>query len=533
MADLPPRLSELIKKAESLVGQVRSIFDGGTVYSVEELIRSAMSIEDDREKRVQMSFFLTEIRDFYRSMASSKIAADAKALVDEEPDGAYLTLIPAHPGGKMLNVADVRRALQLSGVTQGINYSAVDAAADKFVKKEELVYRLKFAECEAPQRGDDATIDFACKVFDKSRLFRADLPAEIDLMEAIETVEVGRLVARLQPPREGRPGRNLKGQDIPGPKGAELDLKFGPGLRVAPTRLELHAIASGAVVRNGRDVDIVPFYIVTGDLAAGQDVAFNGNVLVTGSVLGPVSIKGEDVIIGGSAESATIQSSGDVWIGGGFVGRRQGTAETDGRFYARTISDATVHALGDVVARNAITYSEVTSNGRVVVTEERGTIVGGSVSALLEIVARTIGSDFGTSTSTTVGHDYLTSKRLEKIEGRIKEFEATLAKIELLKRKFAEARVDVTKLPPDKQDMYIAVLQKEVKGREELNTLRRSRERFAKAMKDFVQASVKVLEQLHPPVKVQIVDAVREIRERLERVTLVLNRNEILVRKEE
>ena len=139
--------------------------------------------------------------------------------------------------------------------------------------------------------------------------------------------------------------------------------------------------------------------------------------------------------------------------------------------------------------------------------------------------ARSVGSDFGTYTTTSVGVDFLTPRRLARIDQRIREYEENLSKIEMIKGKLSQAGIDVSKLPMDKQDIYISVLQKEVKSREELNSLRRAKEKFDGAMKEFLQASVRVLENLHPPLKVQIGNAIQEIRDRMQKVTLVLDRD--------
>lgn len=533
MPELPARLAELLKKTQSLLGSTKSIFDGGTVFTIEEMIRSALSLEEDRERRVQLSFLLTEFRDFYHSMVHPKPAADAQVLIDEAPASAAITLIPPHPGGKNAGLQEIRRAVQAAGIAYGLNFSALDAAAEKFSRKDELVFSLAIAQGEEATKGEDGSVEFLCGVFDKGRLFSTEAPGNPEMLAGLETVEAGRTVARIRPPGEGQPGRGVRGQELRPFRGAEAAVRLGDGLRRAPGGTEIQAAHAGVVVRDGESLDVVPFYVISGDLRPGQDTSFNGNVLVTGNMLGPVTVRAEDVYVAGSVEAATLAAMGDIWIGGGFAGKKTGTAETDGRFYARSIADATVTALGDVVARNSITYSEVTSNARVVVVEERGTIVGGAIAALREIVARTIGSDFGTETATTVGCDFLTPRRLEKIDRRIREHEQNLAKIDLLKRKLAEARVDVTKLPPDKQDLYIAVLQKELKAREELASLRRGKEKFAASMREFLKASIKVLEMLHPPVKVRIGQAVREIQERLEKVTLVLDQDrQISARKE-
>ena len=71
MGTIPPRLESIIRKAQNLIGIVDARFDGGQVYSVEEQVRSALSTEEDREKRVQVSYLLNEFKDFYRGIRTA------------------------------------------------------------------------------------------------------------------------------------------------------------------------------------------------------------------------------------------------------------------------------------------------------------------------------------------------------------------------------------------------------------------------------------------------------------------------------
>lgn len=245
-------------------------------------------------------------------------------------------------------------------------------------------------------------------------------------------------------------------------------------------------------------------------------------------ILGNVSgqkIDADDLIVAGNCERCEIRSGGDVFIGGGVIGKKEGKIYADGRVAARHVSDAEVEALGDIIVTNTITYSEVTSNSRVMVTAERGSIVGGRVGALRGIEARSVGSDFGTYTVTAVGRDFLTARRLERLKEVIKVHEDNLERIQKLKAKLARANVDIKKLPPAKQDIYLGVLRKEVKSQQELESLARRRDRLNQALSDVLEATIRIREELFPPVRVEIADAIKEIEERLRQVVVFRDRS--------
>lgn len=533
MEELAPKLSEILKRASSMVGSIESTCDGVNVFTVEETLRSANSMEEDREKKIKINMVLNDLREYYRGLPASKRDADAQVVITDTQAYAYLTLVPPRSGGKSLSLTEVIAAIGARGITYGLNYAVLESACDKFTKKGELIYSLKIAECAFPSRGEDATVAFRVKHLDKLQLFREENAFKGEVSTLMETIESGKVVAAVEPAGEGSPGTSVRGETIPSVRGNDLPFKIGEGLQLSPNGREVKAVAAGCLVLGETSLDIIPLYVVAGNLAAGADLQFNGNILVTGGVLGPVSITCEDLFVQGNLEAAQVFASGDVFVGGGIVGKKTGVVEADGRVAARFVSDATLRSMGDLIVRNSITYSDVTTNGRISVISEKGAIVGGSVSALKGIVAKSVGSDFGTYTTTTVGKDFLSDGRLAAIERRIKEHEANLAKMEMIKRKLSEAKIDISKLPPEKQDIYISILQKELKAREELNSLRRGKERFDRAIKDFLEASIRVVEELHPPVRVQIGEAIQEIRERMEKVILVLDRdNRILSKKE-
>ncbi len=530
---LPPKLSEVVRKAEQLVGPCNSMFDGANVYSFEEILRSAGMIDESKEKRIKINLLLSELKSFYQTVPISRREADSQVIIADSRANAYISLIPPR-GGKVPSMEEIIGMLEKKGIKFGVNLLALESAYNKLTLKGETVLSLQIAQSKLPVKGQDGDIKFLIKLFDKTRLFDPGTVFDQDITNYIEVFQQGKLVAAIQHAQYGEAGVDLRGHEIAHSQGKEIGLSLGAGLRVAQNGKDVYATTDGYLVLHDNTIDAVPLYVVSGNLPEDRDIQFNGDVLVTGNVQGPVTIDAEDVYILGNVESATIQAHGYVFVNGGIIGKRETSIETEGSLFSRFISDAKVIALGDVVVRNAITYSDVTSNSRIIVKAERGALVGGQLAALKEIVAKSIGSDFGTFTSTCVGKDFLTKERLAVIENKIARYETDLKKIADLKGGLSERRIDISQLPPEKQDVYIAILQKEKDMQYELNSLNRRKEKFSKAMQNFLEASVKVMESLHPPAKVQICEVVEEISEKMDQVLLILNpqdRTKIFARK--
>lgn len=530
---LPIKLAEIIRKAEALVGSCKSMFDGANVYSLEEILRSAASIDESRENKIKINLILSELKSFYQTIPLSRREADSQVIITDTKSNGYLTLVPPR-GGKIPAFEELLSMIEKKGIKFGLNLHVVEGAYNKLSRNQETIYSLLIAQSKLPVKGQDEGIHFMAKLFNKSKLLDPARIFDEDITNHIEIFQQGKLVATMQPAQIGTSGVDIKGQEIPAMKGKDVGYSLGTGLKVGINGRDVFANTDGYLVLRDNTIDAVPLYIVSGSLPKGHDLKFNGDVLITGNVQGPVNITAEDIYILGNVESSTIIAHGHVFVGGGIIGKKETIINAEGSVFARFISDARILAFSDVVVKNSITYSDVTSNSRIIVSSEKGALVGGHLAALKEIVAKNIGSDFGTFTSTCVGKDFLTRERLSDIENRIKKYEDDLIKVKELKSKLSERNIDISKLSPEKQDLYIAILQKEKEMQYELNSLSRRKEKFSKAMQDFLEASVKVIESLHPPAKVQICEVVEEISEKMDQVLLTLdpaNKTRIFARK--
>lgn len=525
--DLHPSVGmDLIKKAETLLGSAESRVDNGTVVSVEELLRRAINVESDVARLRRLSLLLSEFERLHRGTDP----ADGDPIrIEETPVEARLTLLPTRRDGPPLSPADLVQKLKDRGIVYGLR-EAVVIGACAVANRSETVHRVVVASGDSGQPGEDGSVSFAVKAFDKRLLLDPDQPFFGDLSALIEDVKAGTLVARFVPATTGQPGRDIRGMLLPPTPGKPIALAMGEGLQLLGEGRELRSLVRGSLVVGEETLDLVPFHVVEGHLGLGQDIAFDGNVLVSGHVTGPVRIQARDIYIAGNVEGAQMSASGDVWVGGSISGKA--AIEAEGRVLARSLSDSSVRAIGDVLVSESIIESRVTSSGRVLTRAASGVIEGGEVSGFRGVVAHTLGSAYGLTTKVKVGVEDGRAPLLAAIDKRIRENDDSLSKIDELKARLASSGLTPRQLSPDQQVVYISVLRREIQSMEELRHLRRRRRKVDAGRDDGSGFAITVTGALHPPVHVEIGEVTEDIREQLSGVQLVMGGDrKIAVRK--
>jgi len=497
-----------------------------------ELERVAAAGPTPAARRAELRELAGALRAYFKSAAEDPRENDGLCQVELTGSAlrCYLTVFPPRRGGRQLSSEECFREIDLHQVTTGLDSAAVRRAVAEMQASADVICSVLVAEGRAPGAPAPPQLELTVPHLAKpdlrldTRWLLANLPRQI--RELKEGEAVGRYRAGLP----GEPGITVRGRPLAGPTAEELRYELGGGLRVSRAATgELVTTSPGQLVVDARRAEVLPLFLVEGDYGPpSPEISFRGLVIVLGNLAG-LRLDADEVIIAGNCEKSEVHSAGDVFVGGGVVGKREGRIFADGRVAARHVSDAEIEALGDVIVTNTITYSNVTSNARVVVTAERGAIVGGKVSALRGIEARSVGSDFGTYTVTAAGRDFLTARRLERLREIIRVHEDNLAKITDLKARLVKANVDVRRLPPEKQDIYLGVLRKEAKSQMELASLARRRDKLNQALADVLEATIRIREELFPPVRVEIADAIREIEEHLRGVVVFRDHKEGIV----
>jgi uncharacterized protein (DUF342 family) len=306
-------LLSLIEKTERLLGGVGSRMEGKAALTVEDVLRGAIEVDSDVSRLRQLSILLSEFSKLHSAVSGDGGAEDGKFhLSVETPFDVRLSLIPARSGGKPVALRDIITRLKDLSVVYGVSKEALQGAWEAAANRRETIWRLPVAAGVPAQGGEDGSISFAVRAFDKRVLMDPTQPFFGDLASMVEEVKAGALVARIQPGSPGQPGRNVHGHVIAATPGSALGLTPGEGLQLLNEGRELHALLKGSLVVGDDSLDLVPFHVVDGQVGVGQDISFDGNVLVSGHVTGPVRIHARDVYIAGNAETVSISAAGDL-----------------------------------------------------------------------------------------------------------------------------------------------------------------------------------------------------------------------------
>lgn len=492
MSGLPGPMTELLRRAAELLDGAETRLDGSRVLTVETLLRDKGAKD-----------LLADFERFYQGDGAAAV------VLDDTPMEARLTVVPSRGATAVGLAAEIFRRLKDKGIVSGVRDDVIRAASQAAARRETL-HRLVVAAGTPGRDGEDGSISFAVRAFDKRLLLDTEDSYFGDLLGLVEEVKAGALVARITPMDPGQAGRDLRGAAKPAKPGRPLSLAIGEGLQLQAEGKEVHALGRGSLIVGEDTLDLVPFHVVDGALA--EDLSFDGHVLVTGHVQGgPLRIQARDIYVAGNVEAAQLMASGDVWVGGAIRGKS--AVDAEGRVVARSFSDVSVRAVGDVAVADSIVESRVSSSGRV---STRGAIESGDIAGFRGVAAGTVGSMYGLTTTIKVGAEDFRGPLRAELEKRIRENEEALAKIDDLKARFSASGRKARDLGAEQQGVYISVLRKEIQALEEIRSLRRRRKRLDAGREEGEAPALRLGGALIPPVTVGIGDVSTLITERIE-----------------
>lgn len=410
-------------------------------------------------------------------------------------------------GGKLLTLEEVREQIQKKGIVFGIDEKAIQ---DSFDNKR---YGFKYiiAKGIAPISGEAATLTFH---FDRIQMGKREPKKNedgtVDFKELglVINTRQGDVLVSKKPATEGIAGKNVFGQMVAATRGKDVVMPKGKNTQVSEDGLSLVACIDGQINYNHDVVTVSPNYIVNTDVDSGVgNIDFIGNVIVNGGVKSGYTIRaGGNIEIRGPVEAATIIAEGDIVLWYGIQGGDKGELNAQGNIITKFIQNATIHAGSDVISE-MIMHSEVSAGGNVMVDQNKGLIVGGSIAAGKGVYVNTLGSCMATVTTIELGrrpHAIARYKQLQQTYFELKERCCkTDQNVSFLKLKGLRG------LSKDKKVMLEKVLQVQKQLQQELAKV--EREYFA--LRDTIQkidtGIIKVSNIIYPGVRVTIGDTVK------------------------
>lgn len=368
--------------------------------------------------------------------------AEIKVTISADKMSAHLSLAPAVGLGKPANEDAVMAAIKAAGVREGIIEGRIAGAVRALAKGEE-VKDLAVAEGTPVRNGGSDKLELLVGQTEDTRVvIGADGAADYKNLNRIITVKSGQEVARIIPAEKmPEDGKDVLGNTVAAERGEAVPVELVANL----TRREdeggqvtILAECSGEFVRQGKRLEVRKTHTVQGDVGVQTgNIKFAGTVQVGGSVTrGYVIMASGGIQVADSVDGALLSADDDILIQQGVRGQGKAVLRTKKRVSAAFLEQATILAIGDIALKSHCMRCDVKCNGQLILSGDKGAVVGGTVRARRGLLATNLGNDRGIKTEISFGQDYLIGDQIEKEEREIANAKKQIADLDFEMRQY-------------------------------------------------------------------------------------------------
>ncbi|MGR3177372.1 MAG: DUF342 domain-containing protein [Candidatus Anammoxibacter sp.] len=447
---------------------------------------------------------------------------------------ALLTVLPFTQDGIDLYASNVLDILKEKNVSFGIDQGAITRTIDDVREKNITVINEVIAKGLRPVNGVDGKIDFLFKRNVKIKPLDSDDSNVTDYrnVSIIQNVKEEQPLAKLTPETEGKEGKDIFGQDVKPKLGKECYLPEGSGTKASDSDPNLLVSSVNGNVTYDEKVNVV---VVTPGLTL-ENVDFSvGNV----SYKGPITISGDvksgftvessgDIYVGGVIQNSIVKTDGNMTIVGGFVGTGEGKIDVKGDVTLGFARNQTIVA-NNVIFVNEAVDCFIFAKGRVEAKGGRLSIVGGILAAGEQIDVDVLGSKIEVPTEVEIGVDYVVLKGLMNIKRKLKEVKSDLERITLEVEKMDEIEKEKGELSKRQQEGQQKFLKQEELLKKSLMELTAKERIAAKKVKINKEADVIVRHTVYPGVVIKMGDLQYDVQQELSNVRFHLEGKELKV----
>jgi len=373
--------------------------------------------------------------------------------------------ITEHTGsGKPADEAALREALAASGVSSGIDDAAIRGVIARAAAGEEVDEEV-VARGDMPVRPGQRTLRFLVPIAsNRGVTIRGDGTADYRNQDRLTQITAGEEIVEIAPPQSmPRDGFDVTGAVIPSgmATGPEIDLGANVTQSLRPDgTMVIVARVSGELIYDRNRISIRPSHLIRGDvdLKTGN-VRFQGPVTVTGTVRSGFFVVSEgEIRIGGGVEAALLSSSENIVVRQGVSGAGKAVLRTKKNITVAFCEQATLLSVGDIMIAASCMHSRVKCNGRLVLSPEKGSLIGGQIQARNGVETLNVGSERSVRTHISFGQNYLISDHIEAESKEIEKLKEQIVKVESLIRNNeqsgAVARLRQSDTPKDNAALY-------------------------------------------------------------------------------
>lgn len=291
----------------------------------------------------------------------------------------------------------------------GIIYGIREKTIKKMIAERQYYEEIIIARGTSAAKGTDGYFEFHFNTTPETKpIILPDGSVDYNKLGKIALAETGQLLATYHSAVPATDGTDIFGNTTPTEAAQDLAPLKGKGFVITQDGKEYYAATEGKISYSEKDhqLSITPIYIIDENVDnATGDIHFNGDVLVKGNVFANTTIRATgNITVNGHVEIANLYAGKNVILKNGMQGSGTGTINAKGEVMAKFLEQTVVNAGGNVTA-NALLNCTIESGSEIIVSGNRGTIIGGTTKAVEKITAFSLGNRVGVKTRLIVGFE--------------------------------------------------------------------------------------------------------------------------------
>ncbi len=350
---------------------------------------------------------------------------------------------PPIGSGNPLVKDQIEDLLAQEGVTVGIKWDLIEETISKVNSEQARIKNLLIAAGERPVREVAEYLKVEKDLFPERPVPNTDTQTidhrNVSPWRIIHEKEI---IAHLIPARAGKPGKTVRGTNIPFT--TKEVIQFKAGKNTQPEGEEVIALCEGRIAISQDEfwIDEVLELKNGVDYRTGN-IDFPGDVILDGEVQDGFTIhSGASVICNTTLDATQVKTAKDLRVSGGIVGKQDGIVRVGGEIEAKFISRCNIQSRRRLCISDSIYNSTIYTLDKVLLGD-KGKIIGGQVHAINGVETHQIGKATSSPTSIFCGTDYIAERKLNLVNQKSAELEEKLKTMERdLRRNQTEALKD-------------------------------------------------------------------------------------------
>lgn len=349
--------------------------------------------------------------------------------LDEKALEARADFMPPLGDGQPLTPDYIASALDRLNIVHGVDWDVIRNAALECNLNRQPARSVVIA------RGDPP-VEEILEYYELDPSFRSwpNLPdadaIRVDYRELSPFVVVKKdqVLALFHPRKSGRPGKDVRGAEIPMP--VRRPESAEPGQNTRRREDAIVAARDGRLVENGKELMVEEVLAVKGTVGYKTGhIVFPGDVIIDGSVADGFKVySGGSIIAKQTFDATDVIAKKDMLIAGGVIGRGRASIKAGGGFKAKFVQNCRLAARGSVSISAAAVNSTIYTLDKLDLGD-KGRIVGCEVYAVHGVRAAGIGTEGGKSTKLHCGVDFTAQQELDRVNEQVRTASLKAAKV--------------------------------------------------------------------------------------------------------